>query len=108
MTKIKKHTLEDYLKSISNETDANKDADFIVLQKQIRYRMREDIIKIGNSLTSGGMKPPLAFAFLYYFLFFWSHINNFLDDEEEKNFIKFTMNQIMNGETPEAENISMN
>ena len=108
MTKIKKHTLEDYLKSISNENDANKDADFVVLQKEIIHRVRQDIIKIGDSITSGGMKPPVAFAFLYYFLFFWSHINHFLNEGEEKNFVKFTMNQIMNGENPKGENISMN
>lgn len=99
------YTLEDYLKSLYEDSNENKDADFIVLQKEIRQRQREDIIKIGDQLTVNGMQPPIVFGFLHYFLFFWDHIEPFLKDDEDKRFIKLVIKDILDGNRPEAEKL---
>ena len=104
--KIDTYTLGDYLESLKKDADANKDADFVVLQANIRQRLKEDIVKIGMSLTVKDMPPPLMFAFLHYFLFFWDHIEPYIESEKEKDFLKTTINDIMSGNKPDGEKLS--
>jgi len=106
MNKLSDYTLEDYLKSLQKDENIDKDANFVVLQKNIRHRQHKDIVEIGDHLTVNDMRPPLVFAFLHYFLFFWDHIEPHIADDKEKDFIKFAMNDIMNGNKPDAEKLN--
>lgn len=107
MAKINDYTLKDYLESLQQDKNDNKDADFVVLQKSIRQRQHEDIVKIGDHLTVNDMRPPLIFAFLHYFLFFWDHIEPHIsDNKDDKEFIKFVIKDIINGNKPDAEKVS--
>lgn len=93
--KLKSYTLSDYLESLNKCDDKNKDADYIVLQANIQKRLHDDIIQIGKHLTINEMQPPLVFAFVHYFIFFWSHIKPFIKDEQDKRYVEYVFKDVM-------------